>query len=133
MSGCSLSYNCTSWKGSSNLFQNVNIIGKHCNILLRLSSQKPKTSRLTTPLTSLRITLIFHLYFPCLCTMYIVVILCHFIVNIQFLRGSKDQLLSVFSSIYFIVDSTCLIGLRVLGYLAQYYYSGFNGYSIVKV
>ena len=33
----------------------------------------------------------------------------------------------------FIVDSTCLIGSRVLGYLAQYYYSGFNGYSIVKV
>jgi len=26
----------------------------------------------------------------------------------------------------FIVDSTCLIGSRVLGYLAQYYYSGFK-------
>jgi hypothetical protein len=47
--------------------------------LLRLSSQKPKTSRLTTPLTSLRITLILCLYFPRLCTMYCMYVLCTYL------------------------------------------------------
>jgi len=46
---------------------------------------------------------------------------------------TKSPTLICFLVYLFIVDSTCIIGSRVLGYLAQYYYSGFNGYSIVKV
>ncbi len=92
----------------------------------------------STSLTSLRIkdqlakyVFIFLIYVLCTYVLFYLVLL--YIFSSYGEVKTVSPTLICFLVYLFIVDSTCLIGIKVLRYLEQYYYSGFNGYSIVKV
>jgi hypothetical protein len=59
--------------------------------------------------------------------------MCYFIVNIVKNLSSYAEVKTVSPTLNCFLDSSFFIGLRVLGYLAQYYYSEFSVYSIVMV